>query len=292
MSSVWQLTPLGHVDGPFTKPASVEVANEHEIYVVDDLDDTETTDWSGTRRLWRVTESGASEIHLPDPNFSLDDIALGQVGNIYAYHGGPGENCLRITVNGESKQAYELGEGLARVTVDRLGRIWAGYVDPADGRWLKLFEANGRLMWSNDDRRSPEYREMFASVTSVFDMAQDHDQSLFLAVGSGGDSDGPVLAHLGRDRRPMAPAVPRTAVGGDEFDCVTVSEGVALATPSVAGKPWVVWVGKSAEVDSVDLEVDGLTNPYVSSISANGPLVCACVPQLRKLLILRLERKD
>jgi hypothetical protein len=292
MSGVWRLEPLGHLDGPFTKPASVEVANENEIFVVDDADTTATAEWSGQRRLWRVNESGASEIQFGQEAFPFDDIALGQPDNIYAYHSGPGENCLRIGVSGEVKQAYDLGQGLSRVSIDRLGRIWAAYVDPEDGRWLKLFEANGRLMWSNDDRRSPEYREMFAAVASVFDLAQDDDGSLYLALGCLPDAEnGPVAAHLGRDRRPIAPAVQRSSVDGVEFDCITVSDGVALATPGVAGKPWMVWLGKSGEVDAVNLEVDGLTNPYVSGLSASGPVICACVPQLKKLLLLRIEHE-
>lgn len=289
MNAGWRLVPVGEVSGPFTKPATVEVVSPHEIYVVDDSDPTPTTTWTGRRRIWRVTDVGPVEIPLPDPNFDPDDIAIGRNGSLYAYHSGPAQNCLRLGPDGTLRQAFALGEGLSRVAIDRLGRIWTGYIEPADGCWLKLFEANGRLLWSSDDRHFREVRDQLGPVTSVYDIAIGEDGTIYLALG--GQGKGPILTHLGRDRKPISSAVQRRFDEDIEADCLTLSEGLIIATPAKAGFPWMLWDGRSEEVAFADLEVDSLLNPYISGLSAHNDLICACIPQLCRLLVLRLEQQ-
>ena len=286
---MWQLLSVGEIDGPFTKPATVEVVSPNEIYVVDDSDPTPSPEWAGARRIWRVTETGAEEVSLPQPEFDPDDIAIGQNGALYVYHSGEGENCLRLEADGTLRQSFNLGEGLSRVAVDRLGRIWTGYVEPPDERWLKLFEANGRLLWSCDDRRFQEAREQLGPVQAVHDLAIGADGTVYLALGTQGN--GIVLAHLGRDRRLIGAVAQNRFEESVEPDCLTLSDGLVLATPTRAEIPWMIWDGRSAGLDWADLEVDGYLNPYVSGLSAHGDLVSACVPQLRRLFILRLERQ-
>lgn len=284
----WHLTPIGEIRGPFRKPATVEVVSPNEIYVVDDSDTSPTTTWGGGRRVWRVTEVAQTEIPLPDPGFDPDDIAVGHNGALYVYHSGEGENCLRLEPDGSLRQILTLGEGLSRVAVDRLGRIWAGYVEPPDQCWLKLFEANGRLLWSSADPRFRVAREQLGPIRSVYDIALGEGGVVYLALGREGA--GATLAHLGRDRRLVAAVGPHRLEEPLDLDCLTLTDHLLLATPARAAYPWLTWDGRSDEVGFIDLEVDGLRNPYVSALSSYGDLICACIPQLCRLLILRLEQ--